>query len=131
MISGVIRPAILGRLAAAGWLLVLLLLIRMATSGSFAEISLQWAPRSRAMLTATGLVVAGLAAALAVLLVVRPTRRMFAVSALLGLFSVPFAIALLPIHGSAAALVVIGPLIAAASWLGRRDSQRKPPDCGT
>lgn len=96
----------------------------MATNGSFTHLALQFEPRSRALLSTVGILVAALVAGLVVLLAVRPTDRAFGCSMALGILAVPFGIALLPIHGSGAALVVLGPVLALASWFGGINSPR-------
>jgi hypothetical protein len=108
-----------GRLVALLWLGIDFLLVRIATSGTFSDLHLQWAPWSRALLTATGLFVAGLAIVLAVLLATRQNPAVLAVSGVVGLLMVPFAAALLSIHHDSAVFVaLLGLLIACLSGVG-------------
>lgn len=124
IIPRMFRWRVPSRTLALGWALVLVLLIRMATNGSFSHVTLQWEPRSRALLSGAGIVVSVLAVGLTVALALWPTRRLLGASLVLGVGMVPFGIAAFPLHGSAVAVVLLGLMIAVASWLGRRDSDR-------
>jgi hypothetical protein len=118
-----------GRIVAPLWLGIDFLLVRIATSGTFSELRLQWAPWSRALLTATGLFVAGLAVVLAALLVARPSPALLAVSVFVGLLMVPFGVVLLSIHHDSAVFVaLLGLLIACLSAVGWLRARRPASD---
>ncbi len=121
----------LGRLAAACWLAVLLLTVRMATGGSFTDITLQWTPRSLAVTSGlcVGLIV--LSVLLAARLATRPDPRNLLISACGGLMIVPLALPLLAIdhHDSAVLVPPLGLVIAAVSLLALRGI--RPPTSDT
>lgn len=115
-------PATLGRGAALCWLAVGLLLLRMATNGSFIDLALDDTPASRAVLDGVSAVLALLALVLAGSLAGRPRRGALVVSVAAGLLMTPVALPLLAVnHFSAVALPPLGLLAAVLSTQARRD----------
>ncbi len=120
----------LGIVTAAGWLLVVILLVRMATNGSFVEVTLQWDPRSRALVSAGCVALIALAFLLALRVATHPDARNLLISACCGLIIVPFALPLLAINHESAVLVPpLGLVIAAVSLIARRGI--RPPASDT
>lgn len=106
---------------------ILILLVRIATNGTFDEIALQWAPRSRAILTAGELAIAGLALVLAIAVGLFPSRRSYAASGLAAAATLSLAVALSIHHDSAVLVAVLAVGVAGLSIVGWRDSGTPTP----
>ena len=115
----------MSRAAALCWLAMSLLLLRMATDGSFTDLALDDAPASRAILDGVSAVLALLALVLAGTLVLRPRRWPLIASIAAGLLMTPVALPLLAVnHYSAVALPPLGLLAAILSFRAERDLAR-------
>ena len=102
-----------------------LLLLRMATDGSFTDLALDDAPASRAILDGVSAVLALLAVVLAGALVLRPRRWPLVVSIAGGFLMTPVALPLLVVnHYSAVVLPPLGLLIALLSMRAARNLDR-------
>ena len=114
-------PLTLGRFAAACWLVVGALLLRIATNGSFVDLAFDAEPRTRAWLAVACAVGAGLAVLLAASLALGARWWPLACSAIAGLLLIPIAVPLLAAqHGSAVALPPLGLLAALFSYRAGR-----------
>jgi hypothetical protein len=114
------RATTLGRIAAAGWLLAALLVVRIVTNGTFTELAVN--PSStRTLLAIGGLALATMAVALAVVLVMRPSARAFTASWIGALGLASYGIVQLALrHESAAVVMALGAAIGVVSIVGWR-----------
>ena len=117
------RASAIGRLAAAGWLVSVVLVIRIATNGTFTDLAVQSSSQGRALLAIAGLGLVGLGIVLAGLLATRPQARVFTASWLGALVLASYGIVQLALrHESAAVVIALGVAIGVLSILGWRQA---------
>lgn len=115
------RTTSIGRLAAAGWLLAAVAIVRIATNGSFTDLAIVSGSTVRNLLAVGGVGLILLAIGLAALLVARPGSRVFTASWLGALLLASYGIVQLALrHESAVIVLALGAAIGVLSIFGWR-----------